>query len=1035
MKTFSAVFKNRSFFFFFIAQSVALFNIVFFLSAASINIIKTLHVQVSGGLYAALITAVFCFMLPFYLFAGYFGQICTKYNNIKLFKIITGAQLMFILLFFGALKFSNIYLLWFAIVISGAYAGFIGILKNNALCNVVYEKEFPTALAAVEIAAWIAFFMALISSFIACVTGTLHLPWLIAVILMCTAISLLLALFIPNKEGSGHNVEIDKWPPYVSLLKAMAAARQGKRIFLSLFGAGWFYCIGLCLVSCAVYASYILKIEIMFAGVSLALITLAGVMGAVAAPYIFNGQPRIKHAALGLLLASVFMVDLAFVIKGLVLLGEKADFFDFAVLFIGKRFFADMFLIALFSGFYAVSVKSLAHRFSIDKDRPAIFAGAAMMNVLCLFVLLGVLGWLTVTGMKFWVAVLIMALTGFCSLIYLVTLLPGDVFKSFMRALLSIMYDVKVEGGENFNNLSGKTLIIANHTSFLDVPILWAFIPDKVSFAIDTYVAKKLWIKPFLYFIKHFPIDHTNPMGVKTIIDEIDAGRKVIIFPEGRITTTGSFMKIYPGPAMVADKSNADILPVCIEGSQYTMFSYFGNKIAKRPRSKVTMHVLKPRKLNVSAGLKGKPRRNEAARRLYDIMCEMKFTGIYTNQTLFDSLLAARKLVGKDKAAMEDMRRQAVSFGDFISSALAKAFVLNNCTKDREHVGFMLPNSCCSAATFFALSLLGRVPCLLDYSMKQDDLVMCCKSAKVKNIVTSKKFIADYNMQSISDALEHKGLSMIYMEDVLEQINWRVNVKAWLCGRWSFLRLRYFKNRTKADSPAVALFNLDSNGMPKGALLSHKNIQANKAQLLTVLDLGLLDVVFNPLPFYDALGFTSFMLSVTNGIKNVVYHCPSDARVVCELIYSTNSTVLFSADQYLAAYAQAAHPYDFYSLRFAIAANGPLKDSTVKTWSETFNVRLLNCYGLKPAFSVLTINTPMYFKKGSQGRFLPCIDYKIDPSNKAHEGRLYVKGLNVMAGMLAEPQDTVRKRHTDWFDTGAVVDLDEDSYLFVKNFC
>ena len=47
---------------------------------------------------------------------------------------------------------------------------------------------------------------------------------------------------------------------------------------------------------------------------------------------------------------------------------------------------------------------------------------------------------------------------------------------------------------------------------------------------------------------------------IKSIIEEVKSGKRVVIFPEGRITTTGALMKIYPGPAMIADKSDAQLI-------------------------------------------------------------------------------------------------------------------------------------------------------------------------------------------------------------------------------------------------------------------------------------------------------------------------------------------------------------------------------------------------------------------------------------------------------------------------------------------
>ena len=79
-------------------------------------------------------------------------------------------------------------------------------------------------------------------------------------------------------------------------------------------------------------------------------------------------------------------------------------------------------------------------------------------------------------------------------------------------------------------------------------------------------------MKPFLVLAKVFPVDPLYPYALREVIEEAKKGHKVLIFPEGRFTLTGALMKIYEGPGMVAEKADATILPMRIEGAQYTIF-------------------------------------------------------------------------------------------------------------------------------------------------------------------------------------------------------------------------------------------------------------------------------------------------------------------------------------------------------------------------------------------------------------------------------------------------------------------------------
>src|SRR5439155_561276 len=82
--------------------------------------------------------------------------------------------------------------------------------------------------------------------------------------------------------------------------------------------------------------------------------------------------------------------------------------------------------------------------------------------------------------------------------------------------------------------------------------------------------ARLWWVKPFLKLTRALPLDPMKPMGVRTLIEAVRASDALIIFPEGRITVTGSLMKVYDGAAMIADKSDAEVVPVRIEGLEQT---------------------------------------------------------------------------------------------------------------------------------------------------------------------------------------------------------------------------------------------------------------------------------------------------------------------------------------------------------------------------------------------------------------------------------------------------------------------------------
>ena len=221
-----------------------------------------------------------------------------------------------------------------------------------------------------------------------------------------------------------------------------------------------------------------------------------------------------------------------------------------------------------------------------------------------------------------------------------------SILKPIVRTALRWLYRVDIKGKEYFDQAGDKVLIVANHTSFLDALLLAVFLPGKATFAINTYIAKQSWLKPFLGFVNVYAIDPTNPLSTKGLIRFLQNNEKAVIFPEGRITVTGSLMKIYQGPGMVADKSGAKVLPVRIDGAQYTPFSRLKNMVRLRWFPKITVTFLPSVEMGLDEGIKGRARRQVAGDRMTEIMTNMMFETTTYQQTLFDGLLHAREIHG-----------------------------------------------------------------------------------------------------------------------------------------------------------------------------------------------------------------------------------------------------------------------------------------------------------------------------------------------------------------------------------------------------
>lgn len=604
-------------------------------------------------------------------------------------------------------------------------------------------------------------------------------------------------------------------------------------------------------------------------------------------------------------------------------------------------------------------------------------------------------------------------------------------FRKTLRLLLTLLYRVKLLGLENLEQAGQRVLIVANHASFLDPVLLWAFLPEDVVFGINTYIAEAFWVKPFLRFGRVVPLDPANPMSLKTLAQHLRANERVVLFPEGRITVTGALMKIYDGAGLVADKADAPVLPVRIDGAQFTPFSRMRGILRLRWFPPIKVNVLPPRRLELPAEIAGEERRMRLGSMMEDVMTDMVFDACDRNISLFQALLDARNIHGGGKVVLEDMKREPVTYNGLITRILALGGKLAGLSEEGEAVGVLLPNAIASVAVFFGLNRLGRVPALLNYTAGANVLLSACNTAQVKTVVTARRFI---DMAKLEDALAElqTQVKVVFLEDLADSLSLLDKAKAVLGSQ----ALRWQRQADgMGEKTAVILFTSGSEGMPKGVALSHANLLANRDQIGAKLDFNAQDRVMNVLPLFHSFGLTAGALApLLSGMYSFLYPSPLHYKTIPEVAYDINATILFAANTFLAGYAKHAHPYDFYSVRLVFAGAEKLMPETRKAWSDKFGIRVLEGYGVTEASPALAVNTPMHCRHGSVGRLLPGIQYKLEPVEGIEAGgRLHVKGPNIMQGYLlpAEPGKLVPPP-AGWHDTGDVVEVDAEGYVFIK---
>lgn len=602
--------------------------------------------------------------------------------------------------------------------------------------------------------------------------------------------------------------------------------------------------------------------------------------------------------------------------------------------------------------------------------------------------------------------------------------------KSFLRVVLKFLFRVDLLGDASAF-INPRTLIVANHESFIDGLLIGLMMPVDAVFVVHSQIANRPLFAFLLRFVPHLAVDSTSPLAMKQIVKLVETGQPVVIFPEGRITRTGSLMKVYDGAAFVAAKTCATVVPVRIDGAAR---SYFGRLAGIYPRKlfpKVTISIQPRRTIPMPDLPSAKERRRRAGELMRHILLDM-LVATRPQRTLYEAFLDGKETFGSNYKLVEDVRLVEESYGSLLKMALGLSRVTGRMTQPGEIVGILTPNAAPTLGLVLGLSMSKRVPAMLNYTAGADGLRAACTAAGIKTIIASRGFVEKARLGAVIDQLD--GITIRYLEDFKAQIG--LTDKLWVS--WHLAFPASAAVRQKPDDPAIVLFTSGSEGKPKGVVHSHASVLSNVAQIRAVADFTPLDKFMMALPLFHSFGLTcGVLLPLVSGCKVFLYPTPLHYRVIPEIVYDRDCTVLFGTSTFLGNYGKYAHPYDFGRLRYVVAGAEKLSEDVRRQWIDKFGIRILEGYGVTECAPVVAVNVPMACRVGSVGQLLPGIEYELEPVPGIHDGgALHITGPNIMSGYLLFDRPGViqqpEAKGAGWYATGDIVSIDAEGYVHIR---
>jgi acyl-[acyl-carrier-protein]-phospholipid O-acyltransferase/long-chain-fatty-acid--[acyl-carrier-protein] ligase len=285
-------------------------------------------------------------------------------------------------------------------------------------------------------------------------------------------------------------------------------------------------------------------------------------VGSLLCAVMLNGRVSARFVPLAALGISLFTWDFAAACAGAHGLVSVAAFLAAPA---GWRMLLDLLVLTTCGGLYSVPLYALIQEHAAPAFRARAIGANNIMNALFMVAGAGIaaaFAWAAVPAPRILAGA---AVVNLAAALWTVQLLPYAVMRRLSRWYFGSFHRLSVTGLQHYPPPGEHAIVVVNHSSLVDGPVIAGCLPGAPVFAVDRQIARRWWARPLFAAADVIEVDPLNPFSIRVMIQAIKDGRRLVVFPEGRITVTGGLMKVYDGAAMIADRAGATIVPVRID--------------------------------------------------------------------------------------------------------------------------------------------------------------------------------------------------------------------------------------------------------------------------------------------------------------------------------------------------------------------------------------------------------------------------------------------------------------------------------------
>lgn len=545
---------------------------------------------IDGQQAAFLIAAIF--IAPFVLFSATSGQLADKFEKSRLMRLVKTLEIGIMAIGVAGFLTFSAPLLYLVTFLMGLHSTLFGPVKFAYLPQHLDDTELVGGNGLVEMGTFVAILLGtLAGGELAGLEGAglsqSGATWVGMVCVALAVIGRLAAARVPLSPAPQPGLKLN-WNPFTETWRNLRLARERRTVFLSLLGISWLWFLGATfLTSFFAFAKSVLGGDQNVVTLLLAVFSIGIAAGSLLCERLSGRHVEIGLVPFGSIGMTVFAVDLYFAGHG----ESHATLSGIAGFLTDPghwRVLADLFLLAMFGGFYSVPLYALIQSRSAPTHRARIIAANNILN--SLFMIASALLAMAMTGMGFSIPELFLTvgLLNAAVAVFIYSLVPEFLLRFVAWILVHTVYRLERVNADRIP-AEGAAVLVCNHVSFADAVVLMAASPRPVRFVMDHRIFRVPLLSWFFRQARAIPIApaHEDAAMLARAYDEVaralDAGELVCIFPEGRITASGEINPFRQGVQQIVRRTPVPVVPMALRGLWGSFFSRKGGAAMTRP--------------------------------------------------------------------------------------------------------------------------------------------------------------------------------------------------------------------------------------------------------------------------------------------------------------------------------------------------------------------------------------------------------------------------------------------------------------------